>query len=336
MLKKSAIHQTKKEHREYYALSNKALILLSKKGNVKARQALKERKAVHRMVTEEGFSEADLSCKLSNGLRLHFHREGFGWVRMFIEMRDRTALDHIKQGWNEICTWRYLLQEWQGPWTYDGDDNLFRRLHDRHAEGESYAALAQSLNRRVEKDLGEYVNDHRIWNKVKSTLKTERDIMWWGLVGPDLGFEGGYGLSNAKRLLRYMGLKEEKIGDFCQEAIESLERGEAPFWTAGQRPYEEPITRDHVIARLKIWRQKNEKWLKVREKAHEKWLKARQEAKSETPVDMYSKMQGKSQEKKDRYFERRRKAQEKMTENAMTWQEWFQKREKVEKLIKGD
>ena len=342
-----------KDRPEYYALSNKELILLSKGGDERAKRALADRKTVRRMITYDDQRETSLSFELSNGLTLDFKREGYGHVRMFIEIKDRTAVDDIKKGWREIHTWRDLLQEWQGPWTYSGDDNFYRRLHDRQIRGESYADLAESLNRKVEKDLREYVNDCRIWNKVQPALKTEQDIRVWESVGVELGFEGGYGLIEAKQPLWIMGLKEKEIDDFCQETIESLEQGEAPFWTVGPRPYEEPITRDHVITRLRIWRQKNEKWLKVRGKADKKWMR-----------NFRDRMEGvKTRTAWDRYFERTRKRtkearekmsemvrtlgtrvialgiksdkdQEKLAEHAMKWQEYCQKVERLEELVR--
>ena len=61
----------------------------------------------------------------------------------------------------------------------------------------------------------------------------------------------------AHHILTAMGFSLEEIVAICEDALTSLQGGKRPYWVQCPRPFEEPVTRQQVIDRLKAWRAKN-------------------------------------------------------------------------------
>jgi hypothetical protein len=117
-------------------------------GDTDAQKVLDDRRAVQRLCTEtaKGSSSSNYRCRLSKAVTLHFRKDQdeHGFVRMFLEIEERTSLEAIKRQWKEIRTWRDLLLEWQGPSPYS--NGFFYLLHLDQQQGQSYTVIAERLN----------------------------------------------------------------------------------------------------------------------------------------------------------------------------------------------
>jgi len=214
--------------RLYYSLSNEALKQLISQGDDRAWQVLEHRRIVSLMASKHDMGGLTWHpCFLNDDLRLDFRKEDLGRVTMLLRIEKRTTLDAIKRHWEEICTWRSLLSSWQGPWRAGGEGGLFFELHYQQKHGITYQTLARQLNEATVRNIQ---ND-----------QTKKD---------------DYGFKRSLDLLQMMGLSKPDSQKWCDSIAQSLQAGEKPL-----SPQEGPITRDHVIGRLKTWRAQNLPWL---------------------------------------------------------------------------
>jgi hypothetical protein len=240
-----------KKKRSFHRLHEGALQRLAAQGDPTARAVLLHRRIVHRMVMDPREEAMEHRCLLSENLWLDFHRdrETGGYVEMYLKIEE-ASLEKIKRNWPEIVAWQELLLMWQGPSLQGGANDLIHHLDLLNAKGRgvSYAVLAKKLNDIVAKDLTAYWEDRSAYRRAQNAdmFHTQMDIMRWKQQTSHYGL----GLGRAQSLLQDMGLKETTIRQWCANALRNLRQEQPPF------PLDEgPITRDHLIMRLRTWRQ---------------------------------------------------------------------------------
>lgn len=98
-----------KPAKQYGTFPDHVFQRLADKGDTQAKQALEDRKRVHRLVTEPGDpTEGMCLCTLGDGLLLLFRRQG-RHVMMSLAIDKHTTLEQIRVHWSEIRHWRERL-----------------------------------------------------------------------------------------------------------------------------------------------------------------------------------------------------------------------------------
>ncbi len=219
-------------------------------------------------------ANTDLPVEL-DGLIIHFYSAGYRHYHVCLELAEDTTVDDIRGAWYVISEWKRRLYTWQGPCKESDPGSLYRQLYDNHKKGLSYQRLADQLNDDVVRWLRGYFLYKQEFEKNKDrfglhalptyplTLGTpefERIMAFNEYISEKMSaqkIEGieptgwAVGLGGAIELLQFMGLSEIDAQEWCQEILANLEAGKPPCLLGGG-----PITKDHVISRIRAWRQK--------------------------------------------------------------------------------
>ena len=207
------------------------------------------------MVREKSLQLDHTMCLLGRNIWLHFRRDAStSTVQMFVEIQESTTREDVISHWGEIRTWRDLLNSWQGPSSIAAERHLLYQLHEQQKGGRKYSAIANSLNQTVVHHLREYVQYERATQRAIQLGKiiTTWDLMEWQSKSPHNPFR----LQHAQDLLRMMGLNESDVQEWCNHIMNNIQEGKPALL-----PKQGPVTRDHVIGRLKTFRAQHRQWL---------------------------------------------------------------------------
>lgn len=230
-----------------HTLSPSSLQRLALAGNNQAWDLLVNRQMVRAMAMDPAPRLRDHRIPLDDGLWLHFRKED-GRVTLLVEIGEHTSRASLNRWWCAIDTWRECLRTWQRSNWADGDDGwLFGSLDRDHQERQPYARIAQQLNDLIAWMLTEVLSEEHAIQAVVDAgeIQTNRDRFQWRVEKGKLQL----GLGHARQILQAMGFAETDIDVWIQDTLQSLRTGQ-PAFPSGQGP----ISRDHVISRLKAWR----------------------------------------------------------------------------------
>jgi hypothetical protein len=186
---------------------------------------------------------------LAPGVRLHFQKAG-SMLTLSILLDETSSLDKLKTCWDDIAAWRDQLAAWQGP----------------SSMGNRYLAMLDGW--------------HKVWQAGKGAKPSAADLASWVNNEVAGNFEDfffaaryeGHGIDLAALLaehspqsvpvdhwaffyyavsiLEIMGLSRDDIRAACEYALENLQHARPACLP------DYPITRHHIIARLKTYRRR--------------------------------------------------------------------------------
>jgi hypothetical protein len=188
---------------------------------------------------------SSLKICLGDEVWVHFQKH-HDVVQMFVEIRSPFSFEKIKAHRKEIEVWHDRLQNLQGPLSDGGKDLLFFSFHMRNLHGESYQCLTDMLNVKIAEELVSW--------KDQQSREGAFVAQFRGQLRITVDFSGClYG--GAAVWMRAMGFTEEEIMICCEAALENIAHNKPAFLPG------EPISRDHVISRLRAWRVRHQQWL---------------------------------------------------------------------------
>ncbi len=236
--------------REYHLVSDQILNGWSKKGDHVAWSVLLARERVRRMTSDKAAPPSQHIVYLSPTVSLLF-QQGLtipGWVTMSIIVSDDLTINDFlgnnKGIWAAITQWRQFLSEWQGPWATGGEGNLLLRLCTlMETLKNKNVTIAHRLDQVIAKDLKEYVEDCKLFEKNCQSFETDLDAFLWEAAESR---KGSYCFRRGKRaahsLMITMGLTPDSAEEWCAEAIDQFHEGKMVIWkkvgpiTSGNRP----------------------------------------------------------------------------------------------------
>lgn len=172
--------------------------------------------------------------------------ESSGRICIMIEVGEDATSDDLRHSIPLAIAWRDRLLEYQGPWTGGGDNDYLEGLSRMQEWGRSYSVLASRLNVKIAGRLRKYVEFLRAYESAKASLKTWGDYWDWQYETKNYPYD----IDHARSLLLPIRprLGEKGANAILAEGIRRIQAGDNPF------PPNFPITKQHVIDRLKAWR----------------------------------------------------------------------------------
>jgi hypothetical protein len=171
-----------------------------------------------------------------------------GRITIFIEVREDTTRNQLREAEKLALKWRKRLLEYQGPWISGGNNELYNRLDHMQKYGSTYGELAHGLNRSFYRDLRKYARYVAAYEVVKHRFKTWDDL--WNWKYPD--DSNPYGLDHAKDLLTAMGVREKNAEDISLLCLQDIQDGQR------DDPNNSPIDENRVKRKLRTWRASKE------------------------------------------------------------------------------
>ena len=189
----------------------------------------------------------DKSFATESGMLIRFV-EIDGWLRVMLEIDERTTNQNIREAAPLLLEWRDRLIDFQGAWNGGGENHFFERLSDMQKHGYSYARLAERLNKQIEKHLNGYIAYRQEVDAIHPEEKNKHDkdifynIFWLGMKS------NSSSLTHAQGVLESLHYKKEDILEIIKDGLESLANGKSIF----SKDY--PISKFKMIEALRTWR----------------------------------------------------------------------------------
>jgi len=163
--------------------------------------------------------------RMVDGIVIGFQPDADDYLWMSIGIPEDITQAAIKRAIPTIINWRERLTNFQGRSVHQTPASFYERLWRLHKiEGESHWDIAKRLNRELEVML----------------VRCYKTIPW-----------SSWEKRAAQDLLKMMGFTVSQIKEIWEEAMNNLASGHHPI-----DPNYPPITRDHVITRLRAWKPK--------------------------------------------------------------------------------
>ncbi len=189
----------------------------------------------------------DKPIATESGMLIRFVEIG-GWLKVMLEIDERTTNQDIRDAAPLLLEWRDRLIDFQGAWNGGGENNFFERLSYMQKHGYSYARLAERLNKRIEEHLNGYIAYRQEVDAVHPEEKSNHDkdifyhVFWLGMNS------NSSSLTHAKAVLESLHYKQEDILEIIKSGLESLVNGKSIF----SKNY--PISRPKITEALRTWR----------------------------------------------------------------------------------